>query len=330
MKSLLFVHVPKTAGTSFRQAAINEFGSAYVIQDYGTEAPETSELILRYVYTESNHWVLYKHLEKLNARLVCGHMRAKKFMPGIGVRNTAIIFREPVQRVYSEYQHFVRNKGYSGSFRDFYLLSRNCNVQAKRADGVPLRALGVVGLTERYDETLRIINHCYGLSLKALVKNTGRKSLDKAHDISAEDRKEVLRLNHKDVALYERACVLFEERLALHEKGLPYAHGSLVMASPKKVAGWAWWEGGEDDPVELDVRVNGKVQARVQAQRFRYQLSQFRPPRGGHAGFSAKIHARPGDKVDCVVCSTGQVIPPTPKVVESGVAAQTVKRPAGA
>ena len=40
--TLLFVHIPKTAGTSFRNAAINNVGQEKVIQDYGVKANETS------------------------------------------------------------------------------------------------------------------------------------------------------------------------------------------------------------------------------------------------------------------------------------------------
>jgi len=317
MTTLFFVHVPKTAGTSFREAAIEQFGRNSVVQDYGSDSPSTSKLIQQYVYKKSDHWRLYQRLNEVNAPLVCGHVGAKKFMPGIGIRNTIIFFRDPVQRIYSEYQHFLRNQGYKGSFRDFYTQPNKCNVQSKKVGGVPLRAFGVIGLTERYNETLNIINRCYGLNFRELVKNAGREILSRAREMSGEERSELLRLNSKDVELYENACELFDERVAMYQQRWRYAHASLSLVYPKKVTGWAWWEGSDDTPVEVGIRVNGEEQARTSAQLFRHRLSQYSPPRDGHIGFSARINAKPGDRVDCVVLETGQVFPAKPEIVKS-------------
>ena len=43
---LLFVHIPKTAGTSFRLAAQQFYGENNVFFDYGLESVETSKEIL--------------------------------------------------------------------------------------------------------------------------------------------------------------------------------------------------------------------------------------------------------------------------------------------
>ena len=43
MDSFVFVHIPKTAGTSFRLGADQYFGEKMVCRDYGPKAPETSE-----------------------------------------------------------------------------------------------------------------------------------------------------------------------------------------------------------------------------------------------------------------------------------------------
>lgn len=316
MTAMFFVHVPKTAGTSFREAATKQFGGRHVLQDYGPESRATSKQIKHDVYASVDHWGLYQHMSQAATRLVCGHVKAKKYIPGVGVRNTTVILREPVQRLYSAYWHAVRHKGFKGEFRDFYSQAPMRNLQSKHVDEVPLRAFGAVGLTERYPEMLSVVNRCYGLDLRELTENTGRPTLDSAHEISLEDRAEVLRLNKKDVQLYERASQLFEQRFALHNQGLRYAHGALSMVWPKKATGWAWWEGADDSPVEVAIRVNGQEQTRTAAQVFRPELSQYCAPRGGHVGFSVRIDGKPGDTVDCVVAETGQVFPSTPKVIK--------------
>ncbi|WP_341938837.1 sulfotransferase family 2 domain-containing protein [Marinimicrobium sp. C2-29] len=316
MSALFFVHIPKTAGTSFRAAAIAAWGKRNVVRDYGPDAPETSDVVHRYIYDGQDHWSLYERMRATDTKLLCGHVLAKKYVPGMGVHNTITFFRDPVQRLYSEYQHFVRHRKYKGTFRDFYSQPRIINVQLRHVRDLPLRAMGAIGITERYQESLEIVNHSYRLNFQALVKNNYRELLDCEHEISQEDLEQIQTLHAKDLELYQQACDLFNERWALYERGQPYAHVGLTTASVQKVAGWAWWEGSGSEPVALDIRLNGQVVAQVQAQSFWPNMCKYYPPRGSHIGFSTPIQAKPGDSVDCVVRETGQVIPSTPLVVE--------------
>jgi hypothetical protein len=57
-KPLLFLHIPKTAGTSFRVAVMQRFGGASkgayrVAFDYGDNRPETHEMVRRYLHAEA-------------------------------------------------------------------------------------------------------------------------------------------------------------------------------------------------------------------------------------------------------------------------------------
>jgi len=46
---MLFVHIPKTAGTSFRQGMLEVFGRKALLFDYGPDAPET-DVSIRMIY----------------------------------------------------------------------------------------------------------------------------------------------------------------------------------------------------------------------------------------------------------------------------------------
>jgi len=315
MSPLLFVHIPKTAGTSFRVAAQQYFGGKKVVCDYGLDAPETADLVREQFYTQQDSWKVYQRVRSEQKMLLSGHVPAKRYIGGFTAPQTLTFLREPLQRLYSEYYHQLRQGKVTGSFRDYFSLRQKVNQQAKMFQWVPLEALGFVGLTEAYDESLSMLNHRYGLQLKMREDNLGRESLNRAHEVSEDDAEAFSRLNESDLRLYRLGVLLFEQRRALFEQGRSYVHGKLIDATESKVAGWAFWEGESDEPVELNVRVNGSVVATTRARRMRTTIGHLGVPRGGYVGFLERIQAKAGDYVDCVVSSTGQTIPPEPKVV---------------
>lgn len=312
MRKLLFVHVPKTAGTSFRIAASKYFGARKILHDYGAEARETSQEIISNTYRRKDYWAIYSHIEKHDIRMLCGHVPARRYVHGFGVDNTVVFFREPLQRVFSEYQHFVRNMRYEGTFRDFLTRGGKNNHHQRLIENVPLQAIGFVGLTEHYDDSLLMINKKYDIELQSFVENSARDSLGEVYEPSAEDVSLALELNKKDVHLYNNALHLFKQRKALFDRGLPFTHARLVEVSAKKVVGWAWSDISLEYPVAVRVRINGEVVDEVLASGFRSQLCYLAVPRGACVSFSANYSAKAGDLVDCEVAGTGQVFPAQP------------------
>ncbi len=311
-----FIHIPKTAGTSFRLAASKYYGRRAIVSDYGEQARETSDLVKKYVYKNEDFWGLFQAVRKYGSAMLGGHVPILKYVGDLGVANTVIFFRDPIQRMYSEYQHFVRHKNFKESFRDFYTKSSYINVFSKKLNGVPIEAVGLIGLTEKYSESLMLFNYRYDAELSELEENKGKKHVSSSHDIDSVHVDEFSKLNAKDIELYNYAQALFAQRLELYRGGFQYAHAKLVSVTPKKVLGWAWWEKGGDDPVEVEVRVNGVSFGKAICNDYRTGLLRMGPPRGGYVGFWLSIEASEGDVVDCVVSKTGQVFPPSPVVVE--------------
>ena len=171
MKPLLFVHLPKTAGTSFRKAAESYFKKPFAL-DYGDEAPETTPLVKDYFYRQDDRWAFYKALEEQGVAFVGGHFPVKRYLAGLGLKRTVLFLRDPIQRLYSEYQHFVRHKGYSKSFDHFYKASDRINTQTKTLSRIPMEAIGFLGITERYESSLQLINHTYGFTSRTISFKT--------------------------------------------------------------------------------------------------------------------------------------------------------------
>ncbi|MCP1304864.1 hypothetical protein BIS09_13580 [Halomonas sp. R1t8] len=313
---LFFVHIPKTAGTSFRLGAEQAFGKALIAYDYGRGSAETSDIVKNHLYhSPADFWQFGQARLRQETALVGGHVNIGRFVSLFGVGQTLTFLREPLQRMASEYAHFVRHYEYKGSFHDFYSRPIMHNRQSKILHGVDVEAVGFVGLTERYVDSLDLINARYGIEIPQREDNRGKKSVEAVHEISAEDQAELTRLNKQDIDLYQRAVELFDVRYRCFQKGMPWAHARIQEANVQRIAGWAWWAEESDDPVTVEVWANGKLLDAVTAVELRPGLCRLLPPRGGYVGFHLPVKLRPGDQVQCRVANSGQWFPLKPRRV---------------
>ena len=128
----LFVHIPKTAGTSFRIAAESRFGASRVLRDYGEESDATSDAIRTEVYEREEAEGILRAIRKQNAVLVSGHYDVPKYGRLLGLDNTVSIFRDPVTQVISHYRHAVRHYGYARDLMSFVQQQWIRNVQYQK------------------------------------------------------------------------------------------------------------------------------------------------------------------------------------------------------
>lgn len=310
------MHIPKTAGTSFRLGAEDFWGRERVVYDYGQKSPATTLITQDYLYgRRKDFWSFKWACKKNRATMVAGHFNATRFISLFGVDNTLTFLRDPLQRMASEYSHFVRNYNYKGSFYDFYSQAVMHNRQSKILHGVDIEAIGFLGITEDYPKGLEIINSRYDVEIPCRKDNQGGAFFGSAHDVSSEDAEEFCRLNKRDIVMYDRAVSLFNSRYRMFKEGATWAHARLVECKPGRLAGWAWWEGERDDPVDVEIWVNNEYLDIVPAVDFRPGLCRHLPPRGGYVGFHLPVKLSVGDMVQCRVASTGQCFPINPRPV---------------
>lgn len=313
--SLFFVHIPKTAGTSFRQGAEKYFSSERIVYDYGANSKVTSPLVKEYLHVDQpDFWQFKQALD--NPAMISGHVPIMRFASLFGAGNTITFLREPLQRIASEYAHFVRNMDYQGSFKEFYSDPAMCNRQRRALNGVNVEAIGFIGLTERYSEGLEVLNDRFATRIPEREDNRGKARLEDKHELDKEDVAELRRLNKRDINLYQYVSALFDSRYAMFKASQPWAHACLVQANTEGVSGWAWWADERDAPLEVELWVNGELASTVRAAGLRRELGHLMPPRGGYVGFHLPLKLSPLDKVQCRVAATGQWFPPSPRLVE--------------
>lgn len=300
-----FVHIPKTAGTSFRLGAKAYLGDGQVWHDYGETQRETAPEVSRWAYERRDYWRLWQIIAARDVRLLGGHVPLEKYAHLAGLRHCFSFVRDPLQRLASEYHHFVRHHGYQDSFSAFYRRRDMINRQSRFLESTRLEALGFVGLTERYAESLAMLNDLYGWQIPGMVENLGHASVDHVYEIDAEDESAMRELNAEDFQLYRDSVRLFDSRLALFEQGQPFVHGAIQQCVADKVVGWAWWS-GDDSPVEIEVWVNDNKVGRTLANALRPGMLRWGAPRGAYVGFHLPLKAVSGDVVDCRVTLTQQ------------------------
>ncbi len=198
----LFIHIPKTAGTSLRQLLAEKLPDR-IAYDYGPNhelthevirEPDLSPLEKRQVLERSGYAILYGHVSYPDWR--------EAFAPG----EVCAILRHPVDRCISHYQHYLSRGGdpadrlaekvVSGelSLPQFARIDRQRDFQSRQL-GIAREGLeqladyGSLLLSESLEQTL-------GLRLRL---NSGQRSFL----VTPEDIAAIIEANPLDLLVYE-------------------------------------------------------------------------------------------------------------------------------
>jgi len=170
-----------------------------------------------------------------------------------------------------------------------------------------MQALGFMGITERYDASLALLNALYGVNIVSVPRNVhDSKSLV---DFDALARNATLAgLLADDATLCEIAVVFHQQRVRMAAKCKPFAHGHIDAVEGGVVRGWTWWS-RTDEPVMVSVMIDGAYIGQVRALN-PDPLAEWNAPRGGRVGFALLLPAElaVNSTVRCTVASTWQVL----------------------
>ncbi len=231
-KAVIFLHLPKCAGTTLNRIIEWEYNPMRVFS--------IDPIFFLWSYKKLNSWPA-KRLAQM--QVFKGHMPF-----GIHKRlpqpSTYITFlRDPVERVISAY-YFARNYALHPNHRwmskitleEYVRTSPNHNVQCKYISGRPFvgnhhagpcdeetlamakenlrRHFSLVGLTERFDEGLAILKILFDWEIAKYAKFNITKNRMKKATLPLSTVELIAERNQYDVALYEYAVPIFEQTRA--------------------------------------------------------------------------------------------------------------------
>jgi hypothetical protein len=286
----LFVHIPKTAGTSFRKAAEEAFGAKNTVLDYGLKSNETHPLVQNYEYQKHDRFELYKKLQEKPNTILAGHFHLQKYFPIFDIQNIISFIRKPEEQIRSHYEHFKRHHSYKKTFLEFIQDRRFCNLQSKMLSGSPIGAIGFIGLTERYEESIKLLNRQYGLNIKAISTNKNQNKPKEGYKFTKEELTLIHELNQKDYQIYDRAERIFNLKVLSHQTNNPFIVGEInhVDKGTHTIKGWLC-NGSDEQPAEGYIVISEKLKFKLIAHEYRPNKALNELHRKGYIGFKINL-----------------------------------------
>jgi hypothetical protein len=211
---LISIHIPKTAGTSFRNVLKSVYGDEHVVR---------FDISMRSVVRMNEKPYFAKELPA--AKVIHGHFFYKAIVNNFGIPEGCPVItwlRDPVQRVISNYYYLESRlidmlqekkrdlqilERMQRSLVEFARIEMNRNRQSKQLRGVTLDKLAFVGIQEYFETDIKILAGIlkWNKMPDALFHN---KTKSIRAEIPAEVEEEIQQLNRGDVELYEEALRL--------------------------------------------------------------------------------------------------------------------------
>ncbi len=306
---ILYVHIPKTAGTSFRMAAQEYYGSNHVFWDYGVESQETSQEVIDTVYNLKEPYRFYSILSDHPYSFLSGHFHLAKYIALYDTLNVVSFVRDPVRQVVSHFNHFCTQHSYDKPLSSFIQEPRFINIQSKHLGHRHIGLLGFLGLCEKFEESIILFNDNYGTKLESSHLNSAHDGAINYSDIDCELIDRIQCLNENDLKLYKSACELFDIRCELNRLNKPFTHGFVHEISCNNIRGCAF-QRMTDDPVEIDIYIRDHYITTILAKDYRPGLVNQGVPRRGFVGFeyNFKYSDIKRNEIRCLVKDTGQEI----------------------
>jgi hypothetical protein len=293
-RDIVFVHIPKTAGTSVRFALTEQAGRRRVLLDYG-RGPNTSPEMREIWNDPARTGALHAHMAAPHGLLLMGHFPARRYWDSFNSDSFVTFVRDPVARVVSAYNHHFKRNRYGGDLLSFAQQPRHRN-QLSRFIGDLWPRFGFLGLTESYEADLAALSRHLGIDLPVEWRNRGTAAPALKQGVAPEVLDALREINAADVALY---AAIRAARAAAEGGGTlpppgPPPRGRVAPEQAGRFAGWC------ADPEAartwtVSVRLDGEEIARLRADRHAPRLREQGMSRTGIGRFvfdAAPVAAR--------------------------------------
>ena len=246
---LISLHIPKTAGTSFKLALEEALGPERLLIDYGhaeafarlSEAGcPPLELHRRWLdmgYLEAGR--AYKSAKaSLTPSIACvhGHFPAVKYLPALAERPVRFVtwLREPLSRMLSNYHYWMsldpgsvedplvrRILEEDWSLEDYCLNPALANYQSLWLRRVPKQLFSFVGVMEHFEEELaRFSDHLRAKGLSREVLRPSHANAGPPAENSLEETARLTAPRPKFETLHDRDMTLYRWALKRRERAL--------------------------------------------------------------------------------------------------------------
>jgi hypothetical protein len=301
-----FIHIPKTAGTSFKRAAEKYFGEDGVARNYGMKSVETTPWVKDVVLQNKDFPALHSQLMSKGIGLYTGHIIALPTANVFPIRNIVTFVRRPQAQVLSHYYHYTRWYGYENTIEAFVSNPGFKNLQSRHLKDLPLQLLGFVGVTEKYAQSIAMYNSFSGFNLEVRQDNSNSHNTS---DVVSDDLTALIEKHNKDDGiLYEQVTSLFSERTRLSSLNKDWCFSFIDRLDQKMVAGVAYMQSSNESAVII-IKLKGEVIGRCIANQIRPSLVSLGVPNKGFIGFSFPFPKDVVcDEISVEVESTGQVL----------------------
>ena len=302
--NFFFVHIPKTAGTSFRYALEDKY---VVLRDYGAKSEQTSKIIKKYICDEDSPLALRNELKKMKNIWLTGHVSLSKYSDMVSVRHIIAFVRDPIQQVISHYNHYVAYHGFEGDINQFFKKGITKNFQRRNLAPLPMGLIGYIGLTDKYDESIQVINNYYGLSLRAKTANVNTHKTITDDSVSEELKAKIIKLNPQDINCVKEARFLHDQRVELIKQNKEWVYSHFAINPNNVLVGCAYYS-HSSKPVEFDLFCNDKLVTSSAAKTFFNGFPKVNFPRERYIGVHLPLSAlfKVGDVINIYAQETGQ------------------------
>lgn len=212
---LISIHIPKTAGTSFRNILKSLYGENQVVR---------FDISMRGVVRLNEK--PYSADKLPSARVIHGHFSYEAIKTRFGIPEGCPVItwlRDPVQRVASNYYYLESRlkdilqeekhdlhilEKMQRSLIEFANAEINRNRQSKFLKGISLQELAFAGIQENFEIDLRLLSQTLGWkSVPEMLYHNVTAEREERH-IPEDIANEIKALNAEDVKLYEEALNL--------------------------------------------------------------------------------------------------------------------------
>ena len=203
-REIVFVHIPKTGGTSIRIALERAAADHRILRDYQGHPLGSSDLA-QVQDKDGRVSGFREHFFGTPGILLSGHFPASRYWPFFNAESFVTFLRHPVDRVLSSYAAWVKNGRWTGTFEEFIAMPSMGKRLSAYLTGVNFDAFGFIGFMEEFDASVRALSQFVGAELQVLRKNPGDYT-GIGGEILADPtrRRQVAEHAAQDIRTYER------------------------------------------------------------------------------------------------------------------------------